>query len=55
MSLITVSNFFSLETTRRIEAIFSVEPPLDGVMKVSTNGLCYMTKIAAVSINGKNL
>ena len=32
------SNFFSLETARPIEAKFHVEPQLDGIMKVSTNG-----------------
>ena len=51
----SVSNFFSLETARPIEAKFHVEPPLDGIMKVNTNGLCHMTKMAAMSIYGKNL
>ena len=47
------SNFFSIETARPIETKFHVEPPWwDGVMKVSTNGLCHMTKM---SIYGKNL
>ena len=36
-----LSNFFSLETSRPIEAKFHVEPPWDGVMKVNTNGLCH--------------
>ena len=51
----TFSNFFSLETARLIEAKFNVEPPWDGVMKVSTNSLCRMTKMATMSIYGKNL
>ena len=36
---LTFSNFFSLETARPIEAKYHVEPPLDWVIKVSTNGL----------------
>ena len=28
-------------------------PPLDGGMKVSTLGLCHMTKMAAMSTYGK--
>ena len=51
----TFSNFFSLEIARSIEAKFHVEPPWDGIMKVSTNGLCHLTKVAAISIYGKNL
>ena len=51
----TFSNFFSLETARPVEAKFHVEPPWDGIMKVNTNGLCHMTKMATVSIYGKNL
>ena len=42
------SNFFSLE------AKFHMEPPWDGRMKVSTKGLCHMTKMAAIAIYGKN-
>ena len=43
-----------------IEAIvsnrkFHVEPPRDGRMKVSTIGLCQMTKMATMSLYGKNL
>ena len=37
----TFSNCFSLETASPIEAKFHVDPPCDGVMKVSTNGLSY--------------
>ena len=44
-----------LETARPIEAIFHVEPPWEGRMKVSTNGLCRMTKIADMHVYGKNL
>ena len=51
----TFSNFFSLETARPIEAKFYVKPPWNWVMKVSTNGLCHMSKMAAMSIYGKNL
>ena len=42
-----------LKNTRPIEAIFHVEPSWDGRMKVSTNGLCHMTKMAAMPINAK--
>ena len=51
----TFSNFFSLETPRLIEAKLHVEPPWDGGMKVSTNGLCHMSKMAAMPIYGKKL
>ena len=51
----TFSNFFSLENTKPIEAKFHVEPPWDGGMKVSTIGLCHVTKMAAMSIYGRNL
>ena len=51
----TFSNFFSLETSRLIEAKFHVEPPCDGGMKVNTNGLCHMTKMAAMFIYDKNI
>ena len=49
------SNFFSLETPMPIEAKFYVEPPMDEAMKGNTNGLCHMTKMAAMPIYGKNL
>ena len=49
------SNFFSLETPSPVEAKFHVEPPWNGGMKVSTIGLCHMTKIATMSIYSKNL
>ena len=48
----TFSNF-SLETARPIEAKFHVKPPWDEGMKVSTNGLCHMTKMTAMPIYGK--
>ena len=51
----TFSNFFSLETTRPIEAKFYVEPPWDEGMKANTNGLCHMTKMAAMPIYVKNI
>ena len=38
-----------------IEAKFHVEHPWDGGMKVSTTGLCHMTKMTTMSIYGKNL
>ena len=46
----TFSNFFSSKNTRPIEAIFHVEPER---MKVCTNGLCHMTKMAAMPIYAK--
>ena len=51
----TVSNFFSLETARLIEAIFHVEPPRDGRTKVCSNGPGHMTNMATMLIYGKNL
>ena len=42
----TFSNVFSLGTTRSIEAKFYVAPPWDEGMKVNTNGLCHMIKMA---------
>ena len=51
----TFSNFFSFETAKLIEAKFHVEFPLDGEMKVSSNGLCHMTKMVTMPIYGKNL
>ena len=47
-------NFFSLETTMQIEARFHMEPPWDSGMKVCSNGPGHMTKIATMSIYGKN-
>ena len=49
----TFSNFFSWETGRQIEAKFHVDDPLDGGMKVYSNGSGHMTKMAAMPIYGK--
>ena len=46
----SISNFFSLQTTRPIEANFHVEPPLDGGNKGFSNGPSHMTKMAAMHI-----
>ena len=51
----TFSNFFFLETPRPIEAKIHVEPPWAGGMKMNTISLCHITKMAAMSIYGKNL
>ena len=51
----TFSNFFSLETSAPIEAKFLVDPPWDGGRKFCLNGPGHMTKMAAISICGKNL
>ena len=48
-------NFFSLETSRPIEAKFHVDPPWIRGMKVCSNGLCHMTNMAAMPIYGKTL
>ena len=48
----TFSNF-SLETAGPIEARFHVEPLWDGGIKVNTNGLCLMTKMATMPIYSK--
>ena len=49
----TYSNFFSLETAEQIEAKVHVKPPWDEWMKVSTNALCPMNKMAAIPIKIK--
>ena len=53
------SNFFSLETTRPIEAKFHVETLWmgrgGGGVKACSNGPCHMTKMAAMPIYGRNL
>ena len=51
----TFSNFFSIEIAKPIEAKFHVEPPWGEGNKVSTNGLCHMTKMTAMPIYVKNL
>ena len=48
------SNVFS-ETAWPITAKFYVEPPWEGGTKVFINGPGHMTKMAAMSIYGKNL
>ena len=47
-----VSNFFSLETARLIEAKFHVKPPWDRGMKIYSNGHGYMINMAALPIYG---
>ena len=51
----TFSDFFLLETAWPIEARFYVGPPGDGGMKVWSNGLGRMNKMATKPINVKNL
>ena len=51
----TFLNFFSWETTKRIEAKFHVDPPCDGGTKICSNGYGHLTKMAAMSIYGKNM
>ena len=49
------SNVFSSETARPIKAKIFVEPPWEGGTKVYINSPGHMTKMAAMSIYGKNL
>ena len=49
----TFSNFVPLETAKPIESKFYVAPPADEGIKVSTNSLCQMTQMAAISTYGK--
>ena len=51
----TFANIFSLELAKPIKAKFHVETPLDGGMKVCSNGPGPMTNMAAMPIYGKNL
>ena len=51
----TVSNIFSSKTAWPIKAKFYVEPPWEGGMKVNINSPGHMTKMAAITIYGKNL
>ena len=51
----TISNVFSSETAWPIKAKFYVEPPWQGGKKVYINGPGHMTKMAAMTIYGKNL
>ena len=48
-------NFLTSITTGPIETNFHMEPPRDEGTKVCSNGLSHMTKMAAMSIYGKNL
>ena len=50
----TFSNLFFL-TAKPIEAKFHMEPPWDGGMKLNSNGICLVTKMAAMPIYRKNL
>ena len=43
---------FSLETAKPIEAKFHMEPPWDNGMKVCSNGLGRITKMAAMPTYG---
>ena len=47
--------FFPKKNSKSIEAIFHVEPSWNGRMEVSANGLCHMTKVAAMPIYAKKL
>ena len=49
------SNVFSSETAWPIKAKFYVEPLWEGETKVYINDADHMTKMAAMSIYGKNL
>ena len=58
LTLVQISiflNFFSSITTTPIEAKFHVEPSWDREKKVYSKGLGHMTKLATMSIYGKNL
>ena len=48
-------NIFSSETALPIKAKFYVEPPWEGGTKVCINDPGHMTKMAAMTIYGKNL
>ena len=48
-------NIFKFLSLRNCLAKFYVEPPLDGGTKVWSNGLGHMTKMATMTIYGKNL
>ena len=51
----TISNVFSSKTALPIKAKFYLEPPWQGGKKVYINGPGHMTKMAAMTIYGKNL
>ena len=46
--------YFSLETTKPIEAKFYVASSCDEGMKMNINGLCHMIKMADMPIYGGN-
>ena len=48
-------NIFSSETALPIKAKFYVVPPWEGGTKICINGPGHMTKMAAITIYGKNL
>ena len=48
-------NFFSSVTTRLFDAIYHMEPPLDGGTKACSYGLGHKTKMAAMPIYVKPL
>ena len=50
-----ISNFFSWETARPIDAKFHMEIQWDGGMKLYSNSPSHMTKMAAMLIFGKNM
>ena len=50
-----IQHFHFLLLRRPIEAKFYVEPPWDGGTSIWSNGLYHMTRLAAMSIYGKNL
>ena len=51
----TISNIFSSKTAWPIKAKFYVQPPWQGGEKVYINGPGHMTKMAAMTMYGKNL
>ena len=51
----TFSNFFFLKSAGSIKTKCHVEPPKDGRMKYTSNGLGHMTIMAAMPIYGKKL
>ena len=49
----TFSNFYSLETSKPIEAKFQMQPPWDRGTKICSNGPNHMTNMAAIPIFDK--
>ena len=52
---IITNKYEPLETARPIEANFHVDPPWGGGTKCCSNGPGHMTKMAEMSIYGKNI